>query len=264
MKHFFFFKRKKNKKKSMIPVPVFKPKFPGRIIVTETDRSPVPRLPKELAKPPYQEKPHISLFFITINTNKATVGETQDEYQLGVMRYILRCLFTDDGNLVKFLKIRQDPVKLPHLIGFELTRQDLLNKTYYPDLPWEVNSNKHLEINKGEVGNIRHRVHLHAQFRIIHYTALSIDGKKLKEMAKECLDDLRSEGVGSYTPTNVYIDSRYVPSNEFILGNYMAKDNLPAGKAMMEKAISFTPEKAIELEEQTRIKKPRKPRKGKR
>lgn len=207
--------------------PYIVPKFVPRggvssgVQFKEIKRSPVPLLNPALVKPPFREKPHISTWFFTLNTNKGTKRADFDAYQFGVMLHVLECLFDDPENLLHFMNVRQDGQRFPENIGKLITPQMLLNKELFPDIPGKPNSNRKISHVK-EIGSNRRRMHLHAKFSIIHYTILSIDPDRLKERAEYCLRSMRALAPNVDAPNSIYINSRFVRNDKFMVGNYIA------------------------------------------
>lgn len=214
------------------------------------NRAAVPPLRSELAVTPFQEKPHISTWFLTFNTNKGLkLNNTNfNEDQFDIMEYVVECLFNDDRQLLQFMNIRQNLPNHPELQGHSITPEMLKNRELFPDIPGKPGSNRKVTWVR-EIGKKRNRMHLHVKFHIIHYTWLDINQAKLREMAAHCIKKLRLETSDPTLPSSIYVSCRYVANSKFIVGNYMSKEGL--GLTDLEESLDrLTLEDAQSLEKQ--------------
>lgn len=169
----------------------------------------IPHLQK--AEFPFTVKPHVSTWFITLNSNESAKTTFNKEKISDKLVFILKELFVNLNKLRKFLVIRYEPYSSENF-----TVENLKNKVIFPDINGIPKSNKVLKYNT-EVGKKYHRVHLHALYRIIHYTFLKIDLKKLQEET-----DRINTKYGLFEH-KVYINVKFVKST-LPLANYMTKD----------------------------------------
>ena len=173
--------------------------------------APIPELKKP--KKPFQKKVHVSTWFITLNSNLKAGRKTKTANEIeSDLVNILTKTFENNSNLVRFLKFNTR--YLTGLTSDSLSEEMLEDTVLFPDIPGEYDSNRKLTWVR-EVGSKMRRVHLHAEFRIIHYTNLRIDYKQLQEVAAEYIPPL--SGLKS-----VYLHLRYIPS-ALPIYNYMMK-----------------------------------------
>lgn len=199
----------------------------------EEKRKPIPWLVDATA--PFQEKPHVSTWWITLNSNKSSeIDRGRIEQQLIA---VLQGCFEDADNLVRFLKFNHKKLGGTDI---ELTPELLNDATLFPDVPGKSNSNQRLRYVR-EVGTKFHRIHLHAEYRIIHYTNLTIDYAALTETANDVLSGIKNKLFSS-----VYIHAAFVPSS-LPLYNYMMKEGLLKRAA----AKKFTAQTVAEYEKDT-------------
>lgn len=171
---------------------------------------PIPLLKN--AKEPFQEKVHVSTWFMTLNSN---IAESKDNSANHIGDHLVRLLennFKDSSKLVQFLQFNERQVGS----DYKLTEEMLNNKKLFPDIPGESNSNAKLSYIQ-EIGDQKKRVHLHAEFQIIHYTSLRMDYQKLQDMLK---DDLK---LNDSPFKAVYFNAKFVKS-ALPIQNYMLKN----------------------------------------
>lgn len=180
--------------------------------IGQTDQHPIPYLLD--ATEPFQPKPHVSTWWITLNSNKSVSGATRgDDIRSQLMR-LLRDCFGNNDNLVRFLNFNYRYVSEAYV----LTPNMLLDNKLFPDIPGRTGSNQRLKY-VFETGSKMKRLHLHAEFRIIHYTNLRMDYAKLDGLIAELLLAHAHSGTGL---KKVYVHLEFVPSS-LPLYNYMRK-----------------------------------------
>lgn len=181
-----------------------------KITFEKIKNKPIP----ELSDPdePFQRKVHVSTWFITLNSNKTSTIEHSTSSLESGLEYVLKEAFENKENLCKFLGFNTK------YFGnyYELTPDMLEDTTLFPDIPGEEDSNQKL-VYTFEVGEKRHRVHLHAEYRIIHYSNLTIDGEEFQRVIQEIV-----AGNGSLGFDSVYAHLDFVPS-ALPIYNYMLK-----------------------------------------
>lgn len=158
---------------------------------------------KRLLNPeaPFRSKPHVSTWFITLNSNKESSLSLSEELIGDNLVRVLKNTFEKPSNLVQFLQFNNQVLDG----DYKLTEKMITDKTLFPEL-----SVTYVQ----ETGSKKHRVHLHAEFKVFHYSILRLDHQKLQQMIKESLDD---------TPFNsVYLNARYIKSH-VPLENYITK-----------------------------------------
>jgi hypothetical protein len=176
------------------------------------DRKPIPLL--EDPDEPFQSKPHVSTWWITLNSNKEARNEFNRMTISNQLVTVLKALFEEPENLVTFLNFNQK-----FYPGHTLTSEMLQDPVLFPDLPGKPNTNQKLSYVR-EVGGKKNRVHLHAKYRIIHYSNLTINYEDLHEKARQILSGMSDSKFDS-----VYAHVDFVPSS-LPLYNYMMKGNL--------------------------------------
>lgn len=176
-------------------------------------KKPIPYL--ENAVEPFQNKPHVSTWWITMNSNKTAKGSSKRQKIEEALINVLKECFLNENNLLQFLDFNQK-----YFAGHNLTVEMLDDSILFPDIPGKSNSNRKLTYVR-EVGEKKHRVHLHAKYRIIHYSNITINLKKLHQVANEVLISLDTSKLFK----SVYTHVDYVPS-PLPLYNYMMKGTL--------------------------------------
>lgn len=197
--------------------------------LSSKDRKPIPYLEDPVE--PFQKKPHVSTWWITLNSNKEARNEFNRIVISNQLVTVLTSLFEDLDNLTTFLNFNQK-----YYQGHSLTPEMLEDKVLFPDLPGTKNSNQKLSFIR-ETGMKKHRVHLHAKYRIIHYTNLSMNYERLHQSAIDILNTLEGKEFNS-----VYFHVEFVPS-ALPLYNYMMKGSL------MKRADKKKPHTREDLEE---------------
>lgn len=176
-------------------------------------KKPIPYL--ENAIEPFQNKPHVSTWWLTMNSNKTAKTISKRQKIEEALINVLKECFLNEKYLLKFLDFNQK-----YFSGHSLTVQMLEDSILFPDIPGKSNSNRKLTYVR-EVGTKKHRVHLHAKYRIIHYSNITINLKKLHDVAQEVLISLDTSKLFK----SVYTHVEYVPS-PLPLYNYMMKGTL--------------------------------------
>lgn len=177
--------------------------------VDKGDTQPIPYL--ENPEEPFQEKPHFSEWFITLNSNKSASADHSAEEIKADLVAVLRNTFSRQ-NLPRFLFINNS--------GYELTATDLDDRTLFPNFPGKSYNSTVRYVS--ETGSKKNRVHLHAVFSIIHYTYLQINAGELHEVMDEEVDTLG----GNRAFDSVYLNIKWKPSS-LPLKNYMRKSVQP-------------------------------------
>lgn len=172
--------------------------------------NPVPLLenPQKYGKP-FQPKVHVSTWFITLNSNRTT------GYANNIGSYlvqILENLFKKQENLLQFLEFNYKDLGISDN-EYTLTESMLNDRTLFPD----VDGVKNFQLSYiEEEGPMKKRVHLHAEFQVIHYTNLRINLTKLHKLLSQQLKLINAPF------DSAYINVRYIPS-ALPIYNYMLK-----------------------------------------
>lgn len=222
---------------------VFEPKKRGGIRVRkETSLNLIPHLPLEYCRWPYgvfnrdhstpvrknsrqlvvHTKPHISIWWITANTNVVARDQTTIDYASAILRYVVECCFVDPGTMLNnVIEIKQDIMPDARIL-----LKDWADRTLFPDDPNFPETARNFRYRE-EVGHKKkgRRVHLHGILKIIHYTYLTLNTENLRKQGRECLQQVREKYPGipeKYIPKNIYFHVRFVPAEQ-LFGNYMIK-----------------------------------------
>lgn len=174
------------------------------------DSKPIPNLKNP--SPPFTDKFHVSTWFITLNSNKRSTIEHSTTRLSSDLIYVLKEMFDNQNNLLKFLKFNERELGCQ----YDLTRTMLDDPVLFPDIPGEMNSNQKLTYVV-ETGEKYKRVHLHAEYRIIHYSNMTIDLPAFHEVIESIVSTKTNLSFDS-----VYANVRFIKS-ALPIYNYMLK-----------------------------------------
>lgn len=171
---------------------------------------PIPNLKNP--EPPFREKPHVSTWFITLNSNiradKDLTSTTIGNNLIGVLENV----FKDQDKLLQFLEFNNRELGGD---DYKLTKEMINNRELFPDIPDQPNSNFQLKYIQ-ETGPLKKREHLHAEFQVVHYTMLRMNYERLQELVSQELKNINAPF------DSVYMNLKFVKS-ALPLVNYMLK-----------------------------------------
>lgn len=168
------------------------------------------------AKSPYNSKPHVSTWFLTLNSNITANNSIHQQAIEQNLVDVLRETFENPEKLTRFLQFNYRELGLDSEGPLHLTPELIQDPVLFPDFP---QGNKNMKLDYvTEMGSKKKRIHLHAEFQILHYSLLRMDYRELQNVIHQELD-LRTEKNGF---DSVYVNAKFVRSPIPLL-NYMGK-----------------------------------------